>query len=119
MFKELKESIQGFKESLQRFKESLATYKALKRDSPETAALALKLSKSEEGKFVIGSGVLTPAELASLSGLQLAKFLNGTTTVVRMLGKEAFIESIPETRKAMLKKLKIDEMPNKTEQNDR
>jgi hypothetical protein len=119
MFKEFKESFKELKGLFQGVKESWANYKALKRESPETAALALKLSKSEEGQFVIGSGLLTPAELASLSGLHLAKFLDATTTVVRMLGKEAFFESIPETRKAMLKKLKIDEMPNKTEQNDR
>ncbi|NIP93081.1 MAG: hypothetical protein GWO24_06335 [Akkermansiaceae bacterium] len=115
MFKALRE----LKESFQRLSESLASYKALKKDSPETAALALKLSRSEEGKFVIDSGVLTPDELASLSGLQLARFLNGTTNVVRMLGKEAFMESIPETRKALLRKLNITEMPNKTEPNDR
>ena len=78
-------------------------FKATRTYSPKTEAYIEKITASEEGQFILNSGILSQEEIGNLSRLQLAKFLASTTQMVEFAGRNAFIASMPEFRKSLLK----------------
>ena len=80
-------------------------FKALRTYSQKTEALIERISTSEDGQLTLNSGVLSQEEIGNLSRLQLADFLSHTTRMVGFVGRNAFIASMPEFRKSLLKRM--------------
>jgi hypothetical protein len=79
----------------------------LREESPATHETVRRILESEQGKFVIDSGILTPNEVAHLTNVQLGNWLRDMFAILRLSGRGLFKKIVPLLRDLALQRFKL------------